>query len=392
MTAGMEPMVSPPGPRFIHASPAARVVFGLGRVGELASELDQLGVERVLFACTPGGRDRYSAVVDSLGPRCAAVFARAEPHCPEPVATAAVAAFEESGADGVVTVGGGSTIGLGKFIAARTGKPLLAVPTTLSGSEMTAMYGVKIGQEKRTFIDLAAKPHTVIYDADLTASLPRHETATTGMNCLAHCVEALYPAEPNPIASLIALEGIRTLARSLPGIIERNDANSRADALYAGFIGGLLVSMVGIGLHHRICHVLGGHFGVPHGESNSVVLPHVIAFNAKAMRDIVRAVGGALGAVDAAIGIFELGARIGAPRSLRELGLPRDALAAVAREVVSRGTHNPRPITADGILRLLDDAWDGRRPQPLNSRDDNEERGNDHLAGGRNVARAASRN
>jgi maleylacetate reductase len=389
MTVGKEPLVSSIGPRFVHASPAARVVFGVGRVRELASELDQLGIERVLFACTPGGRNRYSAVIDSLGARCATVFAGAEPHCPEPVAAAAAAAFEESGADGVVTIGGGSTIGLGKFIAARTGKPLLAVPTTLSGSEMTALYGVKIGQEKRTFIDVAAKPRTVIYDADLTASLPGHETATTGMNCLAHCVEALYPAQPNPIASLIALEGIGTLARSLPGVIERNDDASRAEALYAGFIGGLLVAMVGIGLHHKICHVLGGHFDVPHGESNSVVLPHVVAFNAKAMPDVVRAIGDAMGVADAATGIFELGARIGAPHSLGELGLPRDALAAVAQEVVSRGTHNPRPITADGLLRLLDDAWQGRRP--LDSNDDNEERGNDHLAGGRHVARAASR-
>jgi maleylacetate reductase len=387
----MEPPVSSTGPRFIHASPAARVVFGAGRIGELASELDQVGVVRVLLACTQGGRNRYSAVIDALGTRCAAVFAGAEPHCPEPVAAAAVAAFQESGADGLVTVGGGSTIGLGKFVAARTGRPLLAVPTTLSGSEMTALYGVKIGQEKRTFVDVAAKPRTVIYDADLAATLPRHETATTGMNCVAHCVEALYPAQPNPIASLIALEGIHALARSLPGVIEHNDAAARADALYAGFIGGLLVSMVGIGLHHKICHVLGGHFGVPHGETNSVLLPHVVAFNAPAMPDMARAIGGAMGVADAATGIFELGACIGAPCSLRELGLPRDALAAVAQEVVSRGTHNPRPITTDGILRLLDDAWHGRRPQPLDLRDDNEERGNDHLAGGRHVARAASR-
>jgi alcohol dehydrogenase class IV len=358
MSASVEPRVPSTRQSFVYASPAARVVFGAGRIGQLASELDQLGVNRVLFACTPSGRKRYSAIIDELGKRCAAVFAGAEPHCPEPIAAAAAAAFKESGADGVVTVGGGSTIGLGKFIAARTGKPFLAAPTTLSGSEMTALYAVKIGPEKRTFVDIAAKPRTVIYDADLAASLPKHESATTGMNCLAHCVEALYPAQPNPIASLIALEGIRALAASLPRVIECNDAGSRADVLYAGFIGGLLVSMVGIGLHHKICHVLGGHFGVPHGETNSVVLPHVVAFNAPAMPDIA----GKIGAADAATGIFDLAARIGAPRSLRELGLPRNALAAVAQEVVSRGTHNPRPITADSLRRLLDDAWNGRRP------------------------------
>src|SRR5262249_53519343 len=204
------------------------------------SELALLGVERALFACTPGGRARYGAIIDALGARCAAVFAGAEPHCPEPVAQAAAALFKECGADGVVTVGGGSTIGLGKFIAARTGRPLLAVPTTLSGSEVTARYGGKIGPRKRTVGEGAAEPRRVTYDPDLRAWLPKHEPATTGMNCLAHWVEALYPSEPSPIASLIALEGICVLKESLPAVFARNDAGSRADALYAGCIGGML--------------------------------------------------------------------------------------------------------------------------------------------------------
>src|SRR5262249_5986382 len=150
---------------------------------------------------------------------------------------------------------------------------------------------------------------------DLTATLPKHESATTGMNCLAHCVEALYPIEPSPIAFLLALEGIRVLRVSLPAVIARNDAGSRAEARYAGCIGGMLVSMVGIGLHHRICHVLGGRFGVPHGETNSVVLPHVVAFNAPAMPEIAGRIADALGTEDAAAGIFDLATAIGAPRS-----------------------------------------------------------------------------
>jgi maleylacetate reductase len=386
MIVGIERLRQSTSRSFVHTASAARVLLGAGRVGELASELDRLGVDRVLFVCTASGRTRYAAIIDRLGARCAAVFAGAEPHCPEPVAKAALAAFEASGADGVVTVGGGSTIGLGKFIAAHIGRALLAVPTTLSGSEMTALYGVKIGQEKRTFVDPGAKPLAVIYDPDLTASLPKHETATTGMNCLAHCVEALYASEPNPLASLIALEGIRTLKTSLPGVVERNDTGSRADALYAGFIGGLLVSMVGIGLHHKICHVLGGHFGVPHGETNSVILPHVVAFNAPAMPAIAEKIADALGAADAATGIFDLARAIDAPVSLRALGLPQHALAAIAREVVVRGTHNPRPVTFDGLLQLLDDAWHGRRPRMAAGRNDkiSEVEGSD-------VARAGSR-
>jgi maleylacetate reductase len=252
---------------------------------------------------------------------------------------------------------------------------------------MTALYGVKIGHEKRTVVDVAAKPRAVIYDPDLTASLTKHKSATTGMNCLAHCVEALYPSEPSPIASLLALEGIRVLKRSLPAVIAGNDAGARADALYAGCIGGMLVSMVGIGLHHRICQVLGGHFGVPHGETNSVVLPHVVAFNAPAMPEIADRIADALGTADAATGIFDLAETIGAPRSLRELGLPRDALAAVAQEVVARDIHNPGPVTADGVVRLLDGAWHGRRPQIVARHNDKEpetERNDVARAGRRN--------
>jgi maleylacetate reductase len=349
-------------PGFLYSAAPARVVFGQGRIGELGSELDRLGVSRVLVACTASGEGRYHRVIDALGSRLAGVFARAEPHCPENIALAAIDAYTSRGADGVVTIGGGSTIGLGKVIASRCKARFVAVPTTLSGSELTALYGMKTGQEKRTWTDLAAKPHTVIYDPDLTASLPKHETATTGMNCLAHCVEALYPAEPNPIARLIALEGIRALGVSLSGVIERNDVESRAGALYAGFIGGLLVSMVGIGLHHKICHVLGGHFDVSHGASNSVILPHVVAFNAPAMPATAADIAGALNHDDAATGIFDLATRIGAPTSLRALGLPQSALGAVAAEVVAHGTHNPRPITIESISQLLDGAWHGRQP------------------------------
>jgi maleylacetate reductase len=353
---------------FVHAAPSARVLLGPDQVRNIADELELLGVKRVLFACTPGGARRYASIVADLGSRCAGVFAQAEPHCPVAIAEAALDEFDRQHADGVLTVGGGSTIGLGKFIAARRKAPFLAVPTTLSGSEMTALYGIKIGNEKRTWVDVAAKPHSVIYDSKLTETLPKRETATTGMNCLAHCVEALYPPQPNPVARVLALEGIRSLAAALPGVIEHNDAGSRSRALYAGFLGGMLVSMVGIGLHHKICHVLGGHFGVPHGESNSVLLPHVIAFNTPAMPEIATDIARALGTDDAANGVLALAARIGAPSSLRGLGLPRADLDAVAHDVVAKSNHNPRPITVDNIRDLLIGAWEGRLPPPITNK------------------------
>lgn len=349
-------------PGFLYAAAAARVQFGQGRSKTLGAELDHLGVSRVLVACTRSGEGRYRDVIAALGVRCAGVFAQAEPHCPEPVAEAALAAFVAAGADGVVTIGGGSTIGLGKVIAARRRAPFIAIPTTLSGSEMTALYGMKIGNEKRTWTDPNAKARSVIYDPDLTATLPKHETATTGMNCLAHCVEALYPAQPSPIATLLALDGIRALTSALPSVIERNDAESRAAALYGGFLGGLLVSMVGIGLHHKICHVLGGRFDLPHGETNSVILPHVIAFNAPAMPGVIGDMARVIGTPDAVEAIFALTQRIGAPMSLRELGVASSDLDPVAEEIAAKATSNPRAVTADDIRTLLRDAWEGRRP------------------------------
>jgi maleylacetate reductase len=354
----MSPIVSD----FIYAAAPARVLFGAGRVRQLSAELDRPGAARALLACTRSGKERYRSVIDALGPRCVHVFDNAQPHCPEDVADAALAAFDTTAADAVVTIGGGSTIGLGKVIASCRRAPSVAVPTTLSGSEMTALYGMKIGQKKSTCSDPAAKARSVIYDPDLIVTLPKHEIATTGMNCLAHCIEALYPAEPNPIARVLALDAISVLARSLPRAIAADDAGSRAGALYGGFIGGLLVSMVGIGLHHKICHALGGHFDLPHGETNSVILPYILAFNAPAMPLVVADLARAFEAEDAAAALFALAGRIGVPTNLRQLGLRRSDLRQIAAEVVVKGMHNPRPITVDSVTALLDAAWEGCQP------------------------------
>jgi maleylacetate reductase len=344
---------------FAYTAPATRVLLGVGRAAELSTELERLGGERAMVACTQAGAQRYRKVIEYIGTRCAAVFDRAEPHCPQSVAEEVLARFDAERADSIVTIGGGSTIALGKFVAAKRGTPCLAVPTTLSGSEMTSLYGIKVGDEKRTTNDPAARPRTVVYDPSLTETLPKHETATSGMNCLAHCVEALYPASPNPVARLLALDGIRTLSEALPSVIERNDVGSRAKALYAGFVGGSLVAMVGIGLHHKICHVLGGNFDIAHGDSNSVILPYVVAFNAPAIPKIAQEIAAALGAKEAAVGIDELARKIGAPTNLRELGVPICKLQSVTREVVAKDIYNPRPIDFDNIFALLKAAWNG---------------------------------
>lgn len=350
--------------KFLFHTLPTRAVFGDGEVSRLGDEADLLSADRIMIACTKAAAGRLAPLREALGDRLVDVFDGAEPHCPEPVAEAALARFDESKANGVVPFGGGSTLGLGKAIAVRTGRPMIAVPTTYSGSEMTPIYGMKIGQEKRTWRDPAALPKTVIYDPALTVGLPAGLTATTGMNCLAHAVEALYPKEANPIAADLAEHCIAALAKGLPGSIERpNDLEARGQALYAGFLGGLLVTMVGIALHHRICHVLGGLFGLPHGESNSVILPYVVAYNAAAAAPAgVAAIRRSLNAPDAAAAIFDLSRRIGAPTSLKSLGMSSDDLHAAAEKTVATLAYNPRPVTVPEVQELLRAAFEGRPP------------------------------
>lgn len=340
----------------------AHVRFGVGARDLLAEECDRLGVERVLLICTPGGAARYRKVAEALGPRLAATFAEAEPHCPEPVVERCRALWRSARADGVVTVGGGSTIALGKNLTVEDGAKFVCIPTTYSGSEMTDIYGRKVGNEKRTARSVKCRAHVVIYDPELTLDLPRHETVTTGMNSLAHAVEALYPPTPNPVAFLLAREALCAHRDGLPDAAENpTDIDARSRALYAGFLGGLLIGMTGIALHHRLCHVLGGLFDLPHGETNSVVLAHVVAYNAAAAPEAARAIAEVFGDADAARAIDAFARRIGAPSSLREIGMPEDGIDAAVRETLARGGWNPRPPEKAGLRALLQSAWEGRR-------------------------------
>lgn len=349
--------------QFSHQSHAVRVVFGPGKVQQLKAELQRLAAKRALFICTSSGRQRYRTQIESLGPLCAGVFDRVEPHCPQSIAEAALEEYRRLDADAVVALGGGSTIGVGKYIAANGHANVVAVPTTPSGSEMTSLYGVKIGLEKRTSRDDRVRPKSAIYDPELTLTLPAHETATIGMNCLAHCVEGLYAREPDPIAGLLAQDGIRALANGLPAsCAQPEDIDARSLMLYAGFLGGLVVSMVGIALHHKLCHILGGHFGVPHGESNAVILPYVVAYNAPAAPQAMSILSNVFGSAEPALAIYELARRINAPRSLQELGMREEALEPCARELVSESFYNPRPVKLDEMMSLLHEAYVGRPP------------------------------
>ncbi|MFP3556974.1 maleylacetate reductase [Paraburkholderia sp. SIMBA_049] len=337
-------------------------MFGAGRATEVSARLRELGRSRALVVTTASGQRRYAPVIESMGATLKASFAGALPHCPIDVAKAALDAYLGADCDCVVSLGGGSTIGLGKYIAAETGAPHIALPTTLSGSEMTPLFGVLVDGEKRTRREPKALANTVIVDPALAQSLPIRETATTGMNALAHCIEALYVPKSNPLTSQLALTGIDMLYRALKKLVdEPADLEARTQAAYGATIGGVMVNSVGIGMHHRICHVLGGRFQVPHGESNCVVLPHVLAYNAAAIPEACAMMESVMGA-NPAVALQRLVRGLGAPVSLRELGVPVDSIAAIAVESFPHIDHNPLPIDEAAVLRLLQAAWTGEEP------------------------------
>jgi maleylacetate reductase len=345
---------------FVHEQLAQRVVFGWDRLGELPAEVDRLGARRPLLISersTAWIADRVTKMLDLAGK-----IGPARPHVPAQDAEDARAEAGRIGADLVITIGGGSATGLGKNVAL-DGIPLLAIPTTYAGSEATAIHGTSGGGRKRTGKDVRALPRTIIYDPSLTTTLPARVTAATGMNALAHCIEALYAENRTPVTTLLAHEGIRSLARALPLCIDDPDSRTgRSQALFGAYLAGSVLAMSGMAIHHRICHVLGGALCVSHGDANSAVLPHVVAYNEPAARDEMERVARTLEAKDAAAGLYDLAAGMGAPTSLRELGVGEHDLEHVADLVLEGDFTNPRAVDRPSLMDLLRRIHRGERP------------------------------
>lgn len=348
---------------FIIQPSPQRIVFGAGTLSRLPEEVARLGLKRVLVLSTPGHKEQAEDAVRLLGSSCGGVFAGARMHTPVEVTDAAMAIVREQGIDGTVAIGGGSTTGLGKAIALRTDLPQIVVPTTYAGSEMTNILGETAAGVKKTTRDHRIVPEVVIYDVDLTLTLPTSLSVTSGMNAIAHAVEGLYAKDGNPILSLMAVEGIRALAAALPRIkANALDPNVRADALYGAWLCGTVLAGTAMALHHRLCHLLGGSFALPHAETHAIVLPHAAAYNAGAAPDAMKRIARALGSGDAAQGLFDLEQRAGGPTALRDIGMPEEGLDRAADLAIADPYWNPRPIERAGIRALLDDAWHGRRP------------------------------
>ena len=350
---------------FTHELVTGRVVFGSGALSQVADEVRRLGVRRVLLVAGRHARRYADRIGDEIGGLLAGRIEEAAQHVPAEVADDATRRAEEAAADLLLCVGGGSATGLAKAVAHTRGTPILAVPTTYAGSEMSDIWGITEGHRKTTGRDPGVRPVVVVYDPELTLSMSPELTATSGMNALAHDVEALYAPNPSPVVTLIAEESIRVLARALPVCVDRpDDLAGRSDALYGAFLSGVAMGNTVMGVHHKICHVLGGAYRLPHSGVHSAVLPYATAYNREAAPEAMCRIAAALAATDAAVGLWGLARRIGAPTDLVSLGFDPALIPEVAAEVSGARTTNPRPVTDDSIRELLRAACAGASPVP----------------------------
>lgn len=358
-----------------------RVVFGAGVARTaLAGELERLGATRVLVVTTDRERARVEVLLAPAADRIAGTFTAVRQHVPVSTAQAARELAARVGADAVLAVGGGSSIGTAKAIALTTGLPIVAVPTTYAGSEMTPVWGLTEDGRKTTGRDQRVLPRTVLYDPELTVSLPAAVSAASGLNALAHAVEAFWAPGANPVTAVLAAEAIRALAAGLPGVVaDGTDRPARTDALYGAYLAGSAFAVAGSGLHHKICHVLGGRYNLPHAETHAVVLPHVLAFNAPAVPAAAARIAAALHAgtgnsgtgtgakaddgtgTSAATAVAELAGRLGAPTSLAALGLSTADIDGAVEEILPAvPPTNPRPVHRSDLVQLLTAALAGR--------------------------------
>jgi maleylacetate reductase len=345
---------------FVYQAQPARVVFGRGTMETLPDEADRLGLRRLLVLSTPEQAGLAAQVQQLLGERAAGAFAGATMHTPVEVTERALRVVKELDIDGVVSVGGGSTTGLGKAIALRTDLPQIVLPTTYAGSEMTPLLGETRDGVKTTQRSPKVLPEVVVYDVDLTLSLPAQMSALSAFNAIAHAVEALYAPDGNPIVSLMAEEGVRAIVEALPRVMrELGDADARADLLYGAWLSACCLGSATMGLHHKLCHTLGGLFDLPHAQTHAIVLPYALAYNAPEIPAAIKHLGRAMKTEDPVLALVQLERECGIPLALRDIGMPRDGIPRAIEQAMANPYGNPRRIEAGALGELLERAWAG---------------------------------
>ncbi len=348
---------------FVYEGRPQRVLFGPGRRAEAPEVVRALGVGRALVLSTPEQKESAEHVAGILGRLAVGHFFGATMHTPIEVTEQAIAIFDEHEADCVVAIGGGSTTGLAKAIALRTDAPQLIVPTTYAGSEVTPVLGETAEGEKQTIRSPKVVPDAVIYDVELTLSLPVQLSATSGMNAMAHAVEALYAKDRNPVVEMMAAEGLRAFASALPVVVSApQDIEARTSAQYGAWLCGMCLASTSMALHHKLCHVLGGTFDLPHAETHAIILPHAVAYNAPAAPEAMKVIAAALGADDAAGGLYALAQSLNIPLALKEIGMPEDGIDHAVAMTIRDSYWNPLPLDVDAIRALLRHAYEGSAP------------------------------
>lgn len=351
---------------FEHITLGQRVLFGTGKAAaHLAAEVKGLTAKRIMVIAS--ARERPEAQRITSGVHVAVMHDDLAPHVPVDKAETAREAAARNDVDLLVSVGGGSAIGLAKAIALTTGLPIIAVPTTYAGSEATNVWGLTEASRKTTGIDDRVLPVTVIYDAELTLNLPKDLSIASGLNALAHCIDSMWAPRTDPINQALATEAMRALSSGLPAVSSNpDDPTGREQALYGAYLSAVAFASAGSGMHHKICHVLGGKWNLPHAQTHAVMLPYVLAFNAPAAKGAASRIASALGADDALEGLSAFTKRLDAPSALKELGMVRENIAEAVQLILPVvPVSNPRPITKQSLTALLTAAQAGTPPADL---------------------------
>jgi maleylacetate reductase len=340
-------------PAGVHNATPPRVVFGPGTSAGLSDEVARLGASRALIVTTPGRASLGDRFASAISDRCAGLLPEAVSQVPVELVRSGVQKASSSDADCLVAIGGGSAIGLAKAVALTSGLPIIAVPTTYAGSEMTPVWGETAGGSKSTGTDPNVLPRTVVYDPVLSQHLPMKVTAASVANAIAHCVEAVWTPKADPITETTAVEGARALAAGLRQVLAApTDLDARSNLLYGACLGGSALATAGTDLHHKICHLLGGTYNLPHAETHAAVLPQVARIKAPAVPQAKARLEDALQTDDLATGLYDLFTEAGIPTNLKDLGLTQEQAHEAARS-----------FDADEILAR---AWAGTRPEGVN--------------------------
>ncbi|SFS16352.1 maleylacetate reductase [Yoonia litorea] len=340
-----------------------RVVFGANTRSNIAAELRRLNLSKALILATPQQGDAALEIAEYLGELAAGVFCKAAMHTPVEVTEVAMSHVAETQADCVVAIGGGSTTGLGKAIAYRTDLPQIVIPTTYAGSECTPILGQTENGVKTTLSDPKVLPEVIIYDSELVKTLPVAMTVTSALNAMAHAAEALYATDRTAGTTAMAVDGLKAFVNGLPKVLDDpSDLAAREATQRGAWACGTVLGQVGMALHHKLCHTLGGSFDLPHAETHAIILPHAIAYNARAVAKDLRPICDLLGGDNAGTALHNFATSMNAPTALRDLGMAEADLDRAADLATTKPYPNPQPVTRDDIRALLQAAWAGDTP------------------------------